>query len=148
MKHTDTNLDFIARKIETASTALCTLEHPLFFIKTHVVQASKVDENGNIWFSVPQQSTTIAADLHTFSLSMQFYKKQLGYYVTVDALATAANDEGRLMIKAKIIHAEYTELAQEAVTNKVEVFQQLTKKVMHLWQMPNFSSLYRLNSGH
>lgn len=109
MKHTDLHLDFLRSKIEAACTALCTLDHPAFWIKTHIIHTIKVDEDGHIWFKIMQPSSKVAIDLHSFSISLSYYKKKLGYSLKVDALATAFEDDGLLWIKAKIIKAEYAE---------------------------------------
>lgn len=148
MKHTDYHLAFLRGKIEAARTALCTLQHPSFFIKTHVIHTTKVDDEGNIWFRIMQPSSKIAVDLRSFSISLAYYKKHLDFYIKIEALATAFDDDGVLLIQAKILKAEYAEIHQAAPKYGAGVFQSLTKRVMQMWQTPSFTNFYRLNSGH
>jgi hypothetical protein len=148
MKHTDTPLTFISARIQEAHTALCTFEHPSFFVKTHLINASKVDEEGNIWFRIAQSASAIAKELETFPISLMFYKKQIGYYVNVEALATVCKNEGVFMVKAQIINASYSEIYNYNEKYSLNSWQSISKLVTQFWQSHSLHQMYKLHSGN
>ena len=139
----DHNLEFLKGKIEQTGTALCTMHLPGFSNLTIIIHSTSVDRFGNIKFSVIDSlPNTTKDDLSCFGLRMFFYKKGLGYYLNVEAIASAShtsleeniekNDDHMLFIKARILSAEYKENPPTEKNRNTGFIQSLRKKLSHV----------------
>ena len=119
---TDYNLEFLKTKIEQTGTALCSLHLPGLTNTSYIIHTNSVDDKGNISFSlIDSLPKSSKEDLDSFGISLFYFKKGLGYYLNVEAMATAApvqnggkvnsdtENDNMLSIKARILAAEYNE---------------------------------------
>lgn len=117
----DYNLDFLRNKIGEIKTALCSIHHPALSDTSYIVQTS-VDADGYIYFNLINASPkTTYNDLSCFGLKLLYYKKDLDYYINIEAFASvvlpvsnsnesvASNNNDLLRVKAKILSAVYSE---------------------------------------
>jgi hypothetical protein len=124
----DFNLAFLRNKIEETRTALCTFHHPAFPNQSYIIQSTGVDDDGCIAFNFLDSLSTISRfDLKSFAVKFLYYKKGLGYYLNIEALANIImpynipdgeriflnTEDGTIIIKAKILSAEYNEGKRE-----------------------------------
>jgi hypothetical protein len=137
---TDYNLEFLKTKIEQTGTALCSLHLPGFTNTSYIIHTNSVDDEGNIRFSlIDSLPKTTMEDLTSFGIRLFYYKKGLGYYLNVEALASASHpkigetgteaDENMLTVKARIMSAEYNESLRSEKHNRKNLVQSFRKKV-------------------
>lgn len=129
MKTKAYNIDFLRDKVERAGTALCTFHHPSFYINTHIVHTARIDEQGNLWFRLVHPVSRVATDLQSFAITLNFYKKKLGYSLRLDALATAIEENGILYVRACISNSQYADVAGEATMGFWANLQQQFSKI-------------------
>ena len=139
----DYNLEFLRNKIAQTGTALCSFHLPGFANSSYIIYTSKVDEDGNICFSlIDSLPATTKEDLQSFGVKLFFYKKGLGYHINIEAAASAthASDntgansnptQNMLLVKAKILSAEYAEGINEKPAN-LGFFYSFRKKAMQM----------------
>ena len=125
----DYNLEFLRDKIAQTGTALCSFYLPGFANSSYIIHTSKVDEYGNICFSlIDTLPATTDEDLQSFGVKLFFYKKGLGYHINIEASASATHSsdsertcigpiQDMLFVKAKILSAEYAEGIKEKAAN-------------------------------
>ena len=134
------NPEFLKTKIEQTGTALCTMHLPGFPNNSFIIHTTSVDEDGNIRFSlIDSLPKTTKEDLSSFGLRMFYYRKGLGYYLNLEALASAshhnldensgAQDTDMLFVKAKILSAEYKEHSPHEIKSNPGIIQSLRKKL-------------------
>lgn len=137
---TDYHLEFLRNKIEQTGTALCNLYLPGFTSTSYIIQTHSVDTEGNIRFSlIDSIPNTSRADLDSFPVRLFYYKKGLGYYLNVEAQASATHpasgdsekttDENMLTVKARILSAEYNECPRIGKNYSRNIFDSFRKKV-------------------
>jgi len=128
MENTDHNLQFLKEKILNIRSALCCIDCDAFSIRTHIIQTSDIDDEGNLYFRLIMPSI-VTNDLKNFPVDLTYYRKSFSYYIKAKAIATILgnehgffeiNENGKLQsitsnlaIKAKITEAEYKEYASE-----------------------------------
>ena len=133
------NLEFLKTKIEKTGTALCTMHLPGLSSNSFIIHTTSVDRDGIIKFRlIDSLPKTTKEDLSSFGLRLFYYKKGLGYYLNIEALATASHnnpekdneepDENWLFVKAKILSAEYRENFQ-STDNHTGFLHSLRKKI-------------------
>ena len=114
----DYNLEFLRNKIEQAGTALCSLYLPGCTDTSYIIHTESVDEDGHINFNLVDSLPNIASQyLKSFGIKLLYYKKGLGFYLNIQAAATAipviTNENStvnkKLNVKPKILSAEYHE---------------------------------------
>ena len=117
MKTTEQNIDFLTEKIMQIKTALCYIEHEYFTLRTHIVQILYADNEGNLYFTLMKPLVGIE-EIKKFGINLTFYRKNLGYYVQLRAVASVEagdvlnmenKDDHYILLKAKITEAEYVE---------------------------------------
>jgi hypothetical protein len=137
---TDYNLEFLKTKIEQTGTALCSLHLPGFTNTSYIIHTNSVDDEGNIRFSlIDSLPKTSKEDLISFGIRLFYYKKGLGYYLNVEALASATHpkvgetgmeaDENMLTVKARIMSAEYNESPRSEKHTRKNLIHSFRKKV-------------------
>jgi hypothetical protein len=98
--------------------------HPCLEIKNYVIQTLHVDDEGYIYFNIAKPFITLT-DIDHFAISLNYYRKNLPYYLQVEAIAHIIPDAGDYMmideygnlrsnnncvkIKAKILQVNYVE---------------------------------------
>jgi general stress protein 26 len=121
---TDKNLSFLNSKMEE-------LGHALFYnfstavlkFPVSVIQMAKMDEVGNIWFTVKKPAQSIENFDKDFPAQLHFYKKGMSFHIKVHGKAVIVDDpeelnnlqedvkmkiaRGNVLIKIKILKAEY-----------------------------------------
>ncbi|CAN5410650.1 hypothetical protein BH10BAC3_BH10BAC3_36590 [soil metagenome] len=140
---TDYNLEFLRNKIAQTGSALCNFYLPGFANSSYIIHTSKVDEYGNICFSlIDNLPATTNEDLQSFGLKLFFYKKGLGYHLNIEASASATHSSDSeesstglvhdmLFVKAKILSAEYSEGFKEKAAHP-GFFYSFRKKVTQM----------------
>jgi len=128
MENTDLNLQFLKEKILNIGSAVCCIDCDTFSVRTHIIQTSDIDDEGNLYFKLIMPSI-VTTDLKNFPVDLTYYRKSFNYYIKAKAIATIVNNEhgffeinengnlqsstSTLAIKAKITEAEYKEYASE-----------------------------------
>ena len=131
----DYNLNFLRTKIEETKAALCTMYNTGF---SYIIQTKSVDDNGCISFNLIDSLPKNTYNLESFRIKLFYYKKSLGYYLNIDALANVLNAakyiEGNepLKICAKILSAEYSDDYKQNDTGGHGILYSIKQKVRQI----------------
>ena len=141
----DYNLEFLKYKIAQTNTALCNFHLSGFSNISYIIHTTSVDELGNICFNmIDSLPETNNDDLKAFTLKLFYYKKGLGYHLSIEASASATNyivdnsssnpgtSHNMLYVKAKILSAEYTESKNQNLGSTGRVLFSAGKKLMKM----------------
>lgn len=140
----DYNLEFIKSKIQQTGTALCNLHLPGISDTSYIIHTNSVDDEGNINFSLADTfPNSIKQDLDSFGIRLFYYRKGLGYFMNIEAAATATQslihdgtrgneDEKVLSVKARILAAEYSESNKNYKTTGPGFMRSFRQKIMHM----------------
>ena len=137
---TDYNLEFLKTKIEQTGTALCSLHLPGLSNTSYIIHTNSVDEEGNISFSlIDSLPKSLKEDLSSFGIRLFYFKKDLGYYLNVEAQASAISQadqdntkdekDNMLSVKARILSAEYNESSRSEKNNRKTFLNSFRKKI-------------------
>ena len=137
---TDYNLEFLKTKIQQTGTALCSFHLPGFDNTSYIIHTNSVDDEGYIRFSlIDSLPKTSNEDLSSFGIRLFYFKKGLGYYLNVEALASAIHpqleetgketDENVLTVKARILSAEYNESTRRELNKEKNLIHSFRKKI-------------------
>ncbi len=87
------NLLFLQGKIQDLGTALFfSLNSSLLKMPTSVVRILKVDELGQVWFSVPRPSQALHEFDRDFPTRLEFFRKGRSFYLHITGRAFIIND--------------------------------------------------------
>ena len=146
----DQNLLFITEKINSIRYALFKSEgNSDLQLPNNIIQAIKVDNDGSVWFFTSCSGEYASHVEKSFYASLDFYRKGTDCRLQLTGTATiveddeefttrknlAGNSNQLLLVKMKILKAEYFENKHESVgtlKNKVKtLFQQLFVSAPH-----------------
>lgn len=107
--NTDNDFNFLKTETEELGTALFyNFSNALLKFPTSIIQLSKFDEEGNVWFQMQKPYQEIEGMDKTFASQLNFYKKGCSNYITLTGTAAIAAEEitGTVTIRFKISNAE------------------------------------------
>jgi hypothetical protein len=112
----DYNLEFIKNKVRQTGTALCSLYVPGLQNTSYIVHTTNVDETGILSFElIDRFPENLRHEFECFGIRLFYYKKGLGYFMNIEALASATTSQKNdpeqdvLSVKAQIQSVEYNE---------------------------------------
>jgi len=131
---TDPNLQFIREKIcEIRSAIMYSMSNDVVKLPNNIVNALKVDNEGNLWFSCNRPPEYVDQCEKSFPVRLHFYRKGAFFHIEVSGKATIVSDDTvnpfitttqsklkPLLIKMSMSSIEYSE-PQEKKKNRVEV---------------------------
>ena len=93
----ETQAEIIRRKIiELRSALFFTESASLLQLPTHVVMNTEVDEEGNIWFSIPKPAQQIEEFEKEIPAKLDFFKKGNAFFVKVTGKAFLITDAAEI----------------------------------------------------
>jgi hypothetical protein len=133
----DANLQFIREKI-------CVLQNAVMYnssdglvkLGNDIITATKVDEEGLLWFVTNRPAQVISQCEQSFPARLRFYRKGIGFYLEISGKATIVssdysfsdmgpgNKKGnakKVLIKLEMKNIEYTEPHAKRPKGKIEI---------------------------
>lgn len=133
---TDKNLSFLSSKMQDLGSALfynfstAVLKFPVC-----IINFIKVDEVGQIWFSVKRPAQCLENFDQEFPAQLHFYKKGVNYHLKVHGKSMIVSDpeelfnleddlkavatDGMVLLKLKILKAEYFDNEEKETTGVI-----------------------------
>lgn len=114
----DTNLQFIREKISHIRSAIMySMSNELISFPNSIVNAIKVDEEGQLWFVCDKPAYSVEQCPASFPVRLHFYRKGILCHVEISGRAEIVNNQYRgteesikpLLIKMSMQHIVYTE---------------------------------------
>jgi hypothetical protein len=86
---TDTNLQFISKKIGLLQTAVMySMSNSLIKLPNDIVNLVKIDEDGYLWFLAHLPSQSLSECERVFPVRLHFFRKGYDFFVEVSGKAT------------------------------------------------------------
>lgn len=126
----DSNLQFIREKIyKVRSAIMYSMSNELIQLPNSIINAVKVDEEGQLWFLCNKPSKPVVHCPQTFPVRLHFYRKGTFFHMEISGKAEIVNnnyvgstEEDRpLLIKMNMVNVEYTEQGERR-KNAVELW--------------------------
>ncbi|MBN9297917.1 MAG: hypothetical protein J0I41_12960 [Filimonas sp.] len=140
----DKDIHFLQDKIMDIRTAIFANDSVgLFKMPTRIVHVAHVDEEGNIWFSLPRPQQDLSVFEKEFPAQLDFYRKSAGIKLQVSGIASIvpANMLTREVatqlapvspyIKSRYIHVRVS------ITNATYMETDVAKKQKNFWERMN-----------
>jgi general stress protein 26 len=87
----DLSIAFLSKKIKELENALFMSEsNALVSLPTHIVNASEVDEEGNIWFIIPKPTQVLESFSKEMPAKLDFFKKGKDFFLKISGVASIA----------------------------------------------------------
>jgi hypothetical protein len=123
----DNNLEFIREKIyEVRSAIMYNMSNAVIKIPNNIVNAVRVDEEGNLWFLCQKPMQFIAECEQHFPARLKFYRKGISYFLEVSGKASIVsntpqkhklgdrvNYKEAVLIKMSMLNIEYNEVEEK-----------------------------------
>ncbi len=91
-------LEFITSKIQELETAVLHSHcNNVLNIKSAIVSAKQIDENGHIWFTVSKPLQEITQFEKQFPVALNYYKKGSSFFMNVFGVARIVHDPEELI---------------------------------------------------